>query len=378
VIAALVAFHLGGGWYFAGLINDRAISAAAKREELTPKYSIEVLSVEADRVTLRKSGDERLGLSSTYGLFWEDGWGIITDIVSQLDDGSVVRAFQFRGGEPLETGQLALLDTRVYPEDPFTSLGIAFEDVFYTGELGEYPAWFVAGERTTWFIFVHGNAMTRLDGLRTLPTIVDLHMPALIITYRNDDRAPADPGGHLTYGKHEWRDLEAAVQYALDNGAESVVLGGMSMGGAIVMAFLTQSTLSDVVSGVVLDAPVMSFQRAVEFEASAQGLPLVGWPLPGTLVWTAERLASMRYGVDWAFTDYLDKVDELSAPILIIHGTLDSDVPIDTSEELAELRPDLVRDFYVADGAGHAAAWNLDPAEYDRRLASFLLSLSRE
>jgi len=372
LFALAALFHLGGGWYFASTLNERGISGESRRNALVPRYTIEVLAVQDDQVTLRKPGEERLARTSTYGLTWEGGWGVLGEVVGQQSDGSVVRSFTLGGGRPLHGGERVALDTRVYPNDPRAGLGLGFEDIQYHGELGDYPAWFLQGTGAVWFIFVHGNGMTPRDGLRVLPSVVAEGMPALIITYRNDEGAPPDPGGHLTYGKHEWRDLEAAVQYALDHGAQSVVIDGMSMGGAVTIAFLTHSPLAAAVSGVILDAPLLSFKRTVEFQAEDQRLPVLGWPLPRTLVWSAEWLASARYGVDWEFTDYLDEVGGLSAPILLIHGTIDSDVPIATSRELAKARPDLVYDFYEAAGAEHTAAWNLDPAEYDRRVRAFL------
>jgi pimeloyl-ACP methyl ester carboxylesterase len=284
----------------------------------------------------------------------------------------VVRQFEHRGGSELQVGMRAALDSRVYPGDPLTGLGIPFAQVTYAGELGEYPAWFVPGDRATWFIFVHGNGMTPRDGLRILPTVVDAGLPVLVITYRGDDGAPRAPDDRLTYGKGEWHDLDAAVRYARDHGAESVVIEGMSMGGAVTMAFLLESPLADMVRAVVFDAPVLDLERAVEFQAQDERLPLVGLPLPGTLVDSAEWIAAQRYGVDWGYNGYMDRTGELAAPIFLVHGTDDDDISVEASAELARTRPDLVRDFYRAPGAGHVEAWNVDPAEYERRLLAFL------
>jgi hypothetical protein len=57
-------------------------------------------------------------------------------------------------------------------------------------------------------------------------------MPALVISYRNDASAPADPSGLYRFGATEWRDLDSAVGHALAHGARHVVLFGLSMGGS--------------------------------------------------------------------------------------------------------------------------------------------------
>jgi len=372
LVALVVVGHVGGGWYFASVLNDRALSAERRREALVPHYSVEVRAVTAGTVSLRKLGDERLARNGRFGLVWDGGWGIIGDVLQEDSDGTVVRQFEHVGGEALQAGAPAALDPAVYAGDPLVGLGIDFKHILFDGEPGEFPAWFVPGTSSTWFILVHGNGMTPRDGLRILPTPVSAGLPTLVVTYRGSEGAPKAPDDRLTYGKQEWHDLEAAVQYALDHGARSVVLEGMSMGGAVVVAFLLESPLASRASGVILDAPMLDLARTVEHQAANESVPLVGLPPPGSLVRVVEWLARVRFGVDWGYTNYLSRAKELATPILLIHGTRDDSVPLATSMDLARLRPDLVRDFYTVEGAGHLEAWNLDPGEYERRLRAFL------
>lgn len=376
LVALLVVFHAAGGWYFASVLNDRALSAHRRLERLVPERRIEVIAVTPGSVTLRAGDDRRLALDGVFGLEWDGGWGTIGAILEH-DGDEVTRQFERREGTGPEPATMVSVDTRAYQGDP-AATGVAFEDVTYAGELGEYPAWFVPGEGTTWFVFVHGNGMTRRDALRIVPAIASAGLPILIPTYRNDEGAPRSPDGRLAYGKDEWRDLEAAIQYALDHGADSVVLEGMSMGGAVVAAFLLESDLAGHVRGVVFDAPALDFERSVEFQAAREELPLVRLPLPPTLIDTAEWLAGVRFGVDWAYTDYLARAAQFSTPMLLIHGAEDDDVPLGISEDLQRARPDLVRELYIAEGAGHTEAWNVAPKEYERRIVAFLASLGAE
>ena len=79
----------------------------------------------------------------------------------------------------------------------------------------------------------------------------------MVITYRNDLGEPESPDGFHWYGQHEWKDLEGAARYALEHGAEELILVGYSMGGGIVMNFLYRSPLANKVEGVILDAPML-------------------------------------------------------------------------------------------------------------------------
>jgi pimeloyl-ACP methyl ester carboxylesterase len=372
VVLVLVAFHGIGGWYFASQIDQRGLSAEARREALAPRNLARVVAVSGDSVTLRQPGDKRLPREGVFGLTWDGGWGTAGNIVHRGNDGEVTREFRQHSGTPLVAGMRASLNSRVYQGDPMSGLGIPFQSVHFAGELGEYPAWYIPGGGSTWFIFVHGNSMSRTDGLRILPAVLASGRPVLVPTYRGDANAPDDPSGRLSYGKNEWRDLEAAVQYALDHGAESVVIEGVSMGGAVTVAFLLESPLAARVSGVILESPMLNFEAAVEYQASGEKLPLIGLALPGTLVDAAEWFAARRFGVDWEYTDYLDRIDRLETPILLIHGEDDAVVPVSTSRALAEGRPDLVTDFWVVPGAGHVEGWNASSMEYEERVVRFL------
>lgn len=373
LLGLAVVFHLGGGWYFASLLDERALSGEARRAALTPDYTIEVLAIEPGAITLRDPGNEQLERDGTFALNWEGGAGIVGKILERRSDGSIRREFEPGPGTIRIPGTMAELDRRVFPGDPQIGLGIAFEEVTFPGELGDYPAWYIPGKGTTWFIFVHGNGMTRRDGLRMLPPLVEAGLPVLVPTYRNDEGAPANKSGRLTYGKEEWRDLESAVDYALANGAENVVLEGLSMGGAVVSAFMRESPLAFRVIGVIFDAPLLDFEAAVEFQAKDERLPLIGLPLPLTLLNSAEYLAERRFGIDWDYTRYFP--GPRPGPILLIHGIEDEDVPIATSDKLAALHPEAIFDYWRVPGAGHVEAWNVDPAEYERRMLAFLTSI---
>jgi pimeloyl-ACP methyl ester carboxylesterase len=141
------------------------------------------------------------------------------------------------------------------------------------------------------------------------------------------------------------------------------------MGGAIVVA-AALSGLPLPVRGMVLDAPALDLKACVELGAKQRELPL-GLSLPPLLTDTAEELAEVRYGVDWASYDYLRRARELRAPILLFQGTADRTVPVATSDELARLRPDLVT-YVRVPGAGHVQAWDVARQRYEGAVAAFV------
>ena len=148
-------------------------------------------------------------------------------------------------------------------------------------------------------------------------TVADLGYPMLLIRYRNDAQAPAG-NGYAQFGVDEWRDLEGAVQYALDNGAERVVLAGSSMGGSVSLAFLQNSDLADRVVGAFLDAPLTDFAQVVELGAADMGIPgpvAAAWPCG----WRSGATASTSTAAD-----YTADAGGFRTPMLIVQGTADT------------------------------------------------------
>ncbi|MFD0599527.1 hypothetical protein ACFQZ4_50420 [Catellatospora coxensis] len=99
--------------------------------------------------------------------------------------------------------------------DPRQAFGHAFSDVSIATPVGPAPAWLVPGTARTWAIYVHGIKGNREDGYRHLSVLAPAGYPTLLITYRNDDGAPPDPTGMVSFGLNEWLDLQAAVDHAL-------------------------------------------------------------------------------------------------------------------------------------------------------------------
>ncbi|MGY1602399.1 alpha/beta hydrolase [Geodermatophilus sp. SYSU D00815] len=375
VALAVVLLLAGAGFgaaafYFAGTIEAEAFTPESPGA--TPEYDLVVTAYADGAVVLRHGGaapdDDPLRDAAVYGLVWPGGAGALSGAPVE-QDGGVRRALRVTAGAPPAAGTGAALSIDVWA-DPTAAYGTPFRDVAYPCADAECPAWWVPGSSTTWMVMVHGKGAERAEPLRALGPAVAAGLPALVISYRNDPGAPADPSGRYGYGATEWRDLEAAVAFAVDHGARDVVLFGSSMGGAIVASFLQHSPSADLVRGVVLDSPMLDLRAVVEHAAHQTVLPVLGLPVPDVLTGAAEWIAGWRDDLDWNALDYVPG-DWLTVPALVFHGTGDETVPISVSEELRDGAPDLV-ELVAVDGAGHVGSWNADPAAYADREAAFL------
>ena len=374
VVVVVALFYGAGGWYFSSLLGSDAFAVDSGDE--VDELNLEVVAVGDDEITFRveEGSDSDLLTDGVYGLEVPGGWlevGEIFDIAGIEGEYDVVtRQLLPSGAAPPAVGSRADLESYFYESNPL-DIGFAYEDVRYTSPLGEFDAWYVPGTDETWVIAVHGKGAEPRECLRILRPISDSGHPALIITYRNDPGQPADPSGYHRYGATEWVEVQGAVQYAIDHGAEEVVLVGLSTGAAHSLGFLYESDLAGRVVGAIFDSPNIDFGRTVDFGASQRSLPLIGVGVPQSLATVAKFIGSFRFDFDWAQADFIDDADKIGVPILAFHGTEDSTVPLDVSERLQEERPDLVT-LIVVEGAEHVQSWNRDPNGYEERVLQFL------
>lgn len=384
VLAVIVlAFYAGGGWYFSGQIQDDLLDASDRG--ITYELTATEQGNGAVRVVAAPGDDlpEVLRTDAVYAIRSTEGPVVLTAAPVSGDSRSVVRRIApglgaSYGGNPGATPQPSLAPgtpVDLYREiwETPDDIGRPYREVVVEGPLGAMPAWFVPGRgapSSTWAVMVHGKGGTRAEPLRALTTASDIGLDALVITYRNDTDAPTATPEQYAYGATEWRDLESAVRYALEQGADDVVLFGFSLGGSIVAAFLDNSPLAEDVAAVVLDSPMLDVKQTVYHGAAQRDLPVVGLPVPRSLAWSAMQISRLRYGSDWYEADYLDDVSWVDAPTLVFQGLADETVPAATSRELAAQSP-LVT-LVEVEGAGHVESWNVDPDAYDSRLRDFL------
>ncbi|WP_426566755.1 alpha/beta hydrolase [Angustibacter sp. McL0619] len=371
----------------AAAVSAGGLAAYFTRRVVTPDHvkpdDVEVVAVDlgADpaSVTLRRTPETQV--EGRYGLWWDDRRGHARlGGVLELDDDTVVRRL-----EQVEHGELrpgpARWNQYYFSGPPAQSLGLDYQDVDLDTDLGPMPAWFVpAGPAdgqpptSTWAVLVHGRGATREECLRAVPPLHALGLPVLVPSYRNDLGAPSDPSGRYHLGDSEWRDVEAAVLYAVAQGAQDVVLLGWSMGGAIVLQAATRSWVCDRVRAVVLDAPVVDWHAVLDHQSRANRLPAVVTRFGHQLMRNSwgRRLIGLKHPLDLRRLDWVSRAAELQLPILLIHSDDDEFVPNGPSLALAAARPDLIT-VVPWQVARHTKEWNTDPQRWDRVVSEFVL-----
>jgi uncharacterized protein len=351
LVTALAAGAVG--WYY----SDEVLNVTTSQHE----YPIEVVDVRDGVIVISGDGADRPQVT---GLEWDGGYARLHAGAEPVD-GGILREYEPFPDVP-RPGVTARLDFYAAPNDLAGITDLDVDEVVIDGELGALPATYVPGESDRWVIFVHGRGASQAETFRLLPTVSELGHPTLAISYRNDEGAPADPDGRWGLGWTEAADLAAAVDYATANGAADVVLVGYSMGGAIVGNYV-RTEGDDLVAGIVYDSPVLSWTDTLDFEAANRGLPPFLTPL-------ASAAIRVRAGISLGDLDQVRQAEDLTVPVLLIHGTGDETVPVTSSDAFAEARPDLVT-YLRPEGAGHVQAWNTHQRLYEGAVTTFLADL---
>ncbi|MBX3194244.1 MAG: alpha/beta fold hydrolase [Microbacteriaceae bacterium] len=252
-------------------------------------------------------------------------------------------------------------------------------DVSIETPLGPAPAWLIPAEGGTgarWVVNVHGRAVRRSETLRAVAPFRASGYTSLLVSYRNDGDAPRSSDHRYALGDREWQDIEAAMRYAFDHGAEELVLMGWSMGGATVLQALTRSPLGARVRGVVLESPVVDWIATLDFQAALRRLPAI-------VRWGVFQLLRHRWGgvltglaepLDLERLDFVTRARELDVPILILHSDDDGFVPSTASRALAVARPDIVT-YEAFDVARHTKLWNYDRDRWEGAIMRWLEDL---
>ncbi|WP_427132384.1 alpha/beta hydrolase family protein [Pseudarthrobacter sp. S9] len=373
-----------GGSAAAGLLaaGSSALALYFARRVITParvrEPDQEVLAVIREgrglRVILAATPDATV--DGVYGLFFDGGRGHarIGRILSYSPaERTVLREVEAVYSGDLSTARRGWWSGAVNP-DPATA-GLPAEEVLIEVDGGTAPAWLVgaAPASDVWAIMVHGRGATRQEGLRAVRTARELGMSSLLISYRNDGLAPSAQDGRYGLGSTEWRDVEAAISFALEHGAREVVLFGWSMGGAICLQTADLSRYHHLIRAMVLDAPVINWVNVLAHHAELNRIPSsVG--RYGQLMLShrlGRRLTGLAAPVDLKAMDWVSRAVELRTPTLILHSVDDEYVPYGPSAALAEKNPDMVT-FEPFSKALHTKEWNVDPERWERLVTAWL------
>lgn len=388
----LVVVLLAVGWYFSGLIYETGLNPDFNDAENvgTAEDRVIVDTISSDRITLNVEEEQWGPLleNGVYGIIGQNGDAIVGSIIST--NGNIIERELLQINGTIVSGDRISASGLIRQDDsggykilgssgwsgqatdgvytPESVSGIEYKDIYYESNVGSFPAYLTSNGENGIVIFVHGfrgNYAREVFSLMRAKDLAELGYRSMVIAYRNDRGLPKDPSGIYQYGVTEWEDIDAAVDEARKYN-ENIVLFGISGGGGPVSSWIENSNDLSKVSGIIYEAPVISFWESVEVNGAAR----FPW-LPEALFSYFKIVTELRYDVDFDSMDFREAVIKSSIPTLLFHGDDDEWVPVEMSDLIAESR-DTNFTYIRYENVGHVTSWNADPDNYVYQLSQFL------
>jgi len=358
-----------------GLVIARRLTAPASER----KYDLTIRGVEnsGEHPVVILDRTPRTAAPGDYCIILENGGVVrLSRDVENRGPRLVGRAVVGESRQGLAAGQRASW-SGIYFAGP-ADAGLQATDVEIPTDVGPAPAWLIVPQdapSSTWAIHIHGLGSTRAGTLRGVQVASEAGSTSLVVTYRNDGEGPRVGRGRSELGAAEVDDVGAAVAYARENGARNIILFGWSMGAVIALQLAAEPKLRGIITGLVLDSPILDWVATIKANCARAGLP--AWIGTLAIPWldcrALARLTGLVNPVGLRRLDWIARAQELAVPTLVFHGTLDTSSPFKLSTRLSTLCPDVVE--LEGFNADHTLSWNSDRERWQAVLFSWATAL---
>ena len=244
------------------------------------------------------------------------------------------------------------LDSRfVYFPTPWESRdwaavsGLPIQDVvFRASDRVQLHGWMIpATDDSPWMLWCHGNAGTMINRLENITELHRRNISVFIFDYRGYGQSSGTPSEAGLY-----RDALAAYDVLTQQHRvlpQHVVLFGRSLGAAVATELATKRKAA----GLILETPFSSVTQL--FKVTHTSLVL-------------RPLIRARY-------DVIQRLPQVTIPILVIHGDHDEVIPLALGQQVFEAASP-PKGFYLIRGAGHNDTYLVGGEPYFQRLLSFI------
>ncbi len=243
---------------------------------------------------------------------------------------------------------------------PF-ELQVPFENVSFTaGDGVTLRGWWMNGSKGSVVIGCSGRDGTKADLIGIGTAIWRSGHSVLLFDCR--DRGESDSAPR-TLGYSEQKDVDAAIRYVTDRmPGTSMGMLGFSMGGALA---IMAAAANGHIRAVVADSPYASLYELV-------GERLKSTMIPSAPVMPLVNLFNrLLYGYNLHDVNPSRDVKKISPrPILLIHGELDSVIPVSSVQQVYRKAGD-PKELWISQQADHCGTYFLDRQAYMERVAGF-------
>ncbi|WP_083584429.1 alpha/beta hydrolase [Bacillus weihaiensis] len=175
-------------------------------------------------------------------------------------------------------------------------------------------------------------------------------------------------GEYTSFGYYEKDDLRAWIDFLSARFGEKTIVGllGESLGAA---SALEVSKRDPRVTFCIADCAFSDFRTLLKLrlrlDFKLRIVPIID---------VVSLFIKLRHGFSFPEISPIKGLETTTTPILFIHGKEDRFIPIQMTLEMFKRKKGLKR-LYVVPKAGHAEAFNTDPAGYENKVVEFIKDL---
>ncbi len=244
-------------------------------------------------------------------------------------------------------------------------MGLRFEDVQLLAPDGIIlRGWFLdsPGARAT-VILIHDSAGTRADPGIGLLSLQSDYVRRGFNVFAFDLRGRGESSGARNHlGSTEQRDVAVAIAYVRGRVIGlPLILHGFGLGGSLAISTVAVGAPAD---AVIADSPASSAREQLRFH----------WHhLPNWMFTSACWVARSIYRADVNALSPQRAINDVGAiPVLLVHGTADSEVPVAQTLNVAASTLNEQVETWVVDGGEHCRTYVDDPDRYLARCLAFI------
>lgn len=245
---------------------------------------------------------------------------------------------------------------------------VDWETVNFTTTDGlRLQGWFITPDsatQNTTLIFVHGLGSNRGGLLEQAAMLQKYGYGALLFDLRNHGQSQ---GKVTTLGYREIYDIQGAVEYLKSRpevNPHRIGLVGISMGaGTVIRAAAHIPSIRFVIAQAAFTSLEDNLENGIR-----SLLYLRPFPFAPLVVWFGECAAQAEISA----VRPIDDIPNISPrPILIIHGEMDTIIPVENAHQLFQAAED-PKYLYISPNAGHGGFLQADAQIFEKTILDFL------
>ena len=235
------------------------------------------------------------------------------------------------------------------------NFNLKYENVTFESDNLKLKGWFIPAKSNKTIIVMHGYPTNKAD---VLPFSLFLLKKYNVFLF--DFRSFGDSeGSYTTAGYKEVKDLDAAVKY-LKTRTDSKKIGtlGFSLSGAVALM-----NKNDDIKAIVTDSAYANLNNVIN------EMYKHFFVFKYSFVYLTRLYGKIFFGVDAKDISPMDSIKTIDKPVLIIHGSKDSQIPVSEAYLLHEANKKT--ELWILDNANHGEAYAKNKKEYEKRVLDF-------